>query len=249
MISPAFPSVLRRRLLSPRLRRIRLVVCDVDGVLTYGGLHYDEDGKVVKRFDVRDGLAVRMLQQAGITLALLSGGRGGASEQRALHLDIHHCPVGVSNKRAGLEELQQELAMGREQTAFLGDDLNDLPVRAATGLLITPADAAPGLRRQADWILRRRGGDGALREFSDALLASQGWMEGFENLGWAPPTESPGRPGTPPARQASASLRPLLQPVAPAPALPFAQGRGSQLGAGQPALRPLAGRQRGGEGY
>jgi 3-deoxy-D-manno-octulosonate 8-phosphate phosphatase (KDO 8-P phosphatase) len=89
----------------------------------------------------------------------------------------------VSNKRAGLEQLRQELAMGREQTAFLGDDLNDLVVREVTGLLITPADAAPGLRRQADWILRRRGGDGALREFSDALLTSQGWMQGFETAG------------------------------------------------------------------
>ena len=183
MIPPAFPHFLRRRLLSPRLRRIRLVVCDVDGVLTDGGLSYDEDGTVVKRFDVRDGLAVRMLQQAGITVALLSGGRGGATEQRARHLDIHHCRVGVSNKRAGLEELRHELAMGREQTAFLGDDLNDLVVRPATGLLITPADAAPGLCRQADWVLRRRGGDGALREFSDALLASQGWMVGFEQSG------------------------------------------------------------------
>ena len=183
LIPPAFPDQLRRRLLRPRLRQIRLVVCDVDGVLTDGGLYYDESGKVAKRFDVRDGLAVRMLQQAGITLALLSGGRGGASEQRARHLDIHHCRVGVSHKRAGLEQLRHELAMGREQTAYLGDDLNDLPVRAATGLLITPADAAPGLRRQADWILRQRGGEGALREFSDALLASQGWMEGFETSG------------------------------------------------------------------
>jgi 3-deoxy-D-manno-octulosonate 8-phosphate phosphatase (KDO 8-P phosphatase) len=183
LIVPALSYCLRRRLLNPKLRRIRLVVCDVDGVLTDGGLSYDEDGKVIKRFDVRDGLAVRMLQQAGITVALLSGGRGGASEQRALHLDIHHCRVGVGNKRAGLEELRHELAMGREQTAFLGDDLNDLVVRPATGLLITPADAAPGLRRQADWILRRRGGDGALREFSDALLASQGWMQGFETSG------------------------------------------------------------------
>jgi 3-deoxy-D-manno-octulosonate 8-phosphate phosphatase (KDO 8-P phosphatase) len=183
LIPLAFPYPLHRRLLRPRLRQIRLVVCDVDGVLTDGGLSYDEEGKVVKRFDVRDGLAVRMLQQAGITVALLSGGRGGASEQRALHLDIHHCRMGVRNKRAGLEQLRHELAIGREQTAFLGDDLNDLPVRAAAGLLITPADAAPGLRRQADWILRRRGGDGALREFSDALLASRGWMEGFETAG------------------------------------------------------------------
>ena len=86
------------------------MVSDVDGVLTDGGLAYDEEGKVLKRFDVRAGLAVRMLQQAGITVALLSGGRGGASEQRALHLNIHHCRMGVGNKRAGLEELRHELA-------------------------------------------------------------------------------------------------------------------------------------------
>lgn len=71
----------------------------------------------------------------------------------------------------------------RSQAAFLGDDLYDLVVRPATGLLITPADAPPGLRCQVDWILRRRSGDGALREFSDALLASQGWMQGFETAG------------------------------------------------------------------
>jgi 3-deoxy-D-manno-octulosonate 8-phosphate phosphatase (KDO 8-P phosphatase) len=170
-------------LVSKRLKQVRLLVCDVDGVLTDGGLHYDERGGVVKRFDVRDGLAIRMLQRSGIEVAFLSGGRSGAIEQRARHLDIQHCRVGVGNKRAGLEELRHELAMGREQTAFLGDDLNDLVVRPATGLLITPADAAPGLRRQADWVLRRRGGDGVLREFSDALLASQGWMEGFESSG------------------------------------------------------------------
>jgi 3-deoxy-D-manno-octulosonate 8-phosphate phosphatase (KDO 8-P phosphatase) len=106
LIPPALTYSLRRRLLNPKLSRIRLVVCDVDGVLTDGGLSYDEEGKVVKRFNVRDGLAVRMLQQAGITVALLSGGRGGAGEQRALHPVIHHCRVGVGNKRAGLEELR-----------------------------------------------------------------------------------------------------------------------------------------------
>jgi 3-deoxy-D-manno-octulosonate 8-phosphate phosphatase (KDO 8-P phosphatase) len=148
LIPTALSYCLRRRLLNPKLRGIRLVVCDVDGVLTDGGLSCDEEGKVLLRFDVRAGLAVCMLQQAGITVALLSGGRGGASEQRALHLDIRHCRVGVGDKRARGSK-----------------------------------SCATSWRRQADWILRRRGGDGALREFSDALLASQGWMEGFETSG------------------------------------------------------------------
>jgi 3-deoxy-D-manno-octulosonate 8-phosphate phosphatase (KDO 8-P phosphatase) len=123
------------------------------------------------------------LQQADVTVALLSGGHGDGSENQARHLDIHHCRVGVHKKIAGLEQLRQELTMVQEQTAVLGDDRNDLPIRAATGLLITPADAAPSLRRQADWIMRRRGGNGALREFSEALFASQGWIRKVETSG------------------------------------------------------------------
>lgn len=176
-------SRLQGRLLRPRLRAIRLLVCDVDGVLTNGGLHYDEEGRVVKRFDVRDGLAVRMLQRDGIAVALLSGGRSGAIEQRARHLGIEHCRTGVGDKQAGLAQLHGELGMARESTAFLGDDLNDLSVRPATGLLIATADAAAGLQRQADWILRRRGGDAVLREFSEALLASQGLLQRFQQTG------------------------------------------------------------------
>jgi 3-deoxy-D-manno-octulosonate 8-phosphate phosphatase (KDO 8-P phosphatase) len=177
-------SRLRGRLLWTRLRAIRLLVCDVDGVLTDGGLHYDEDGRVVKRFDVRDGLAVRMLQRAGITVALLSGGRSGAIEQRARHLGIEHCRTGVGDKQVGLAQLHGELGMAREATAFLGDDLNDLAVRPVTGLLVSPANGAPGLRRQADWVLRSRGGDGALRELTEALLASQGLLRELHHNGW-----------------------------------------------------------------
>ncbi|MDM7954042.1 MAG: HAD family hydrolase [Cyanobium sp. CZS 25K] len=177
-------SLLQRHLLTPRLRQIRLLVCDVDGVLTDGGLHYDEDGRVLKRFDVRDGLAVRMLQRAGITVALLSGGRSGAIEQRAAHLDIQYCRVGVGDKQQGLEQLRAELGMARDHTAFIGDDLNDLAVRPVVGLLVTPADAARGLRRQADWVLRRPGGAGALRECSEALLASQGQLADQQRHGW-----------------------------------------------------------------
>jgi len=177
-------SRLRGRLLRPRLRAIRLLVCDVDGVLTDGGLHYDEEGRVVKRFDVRDGLAVRMLQRAGIAVALLSGGRSGAIEQRARHLGIEHCRTGVGDKQAGLAQLHGELGMARESTAFLGDDLNDLAVRPVTGLLVSPANGARGLRRQADWVLRSRGGDGALRELTEALLASQGLLRELHHNGW-----------------------------------------------------------------
>jgi len=175
---------LQKRLLMPRLRLIRLVVCDVDGVLTDGGLQYDEDGRVLKRFDVRDGLAVRMLQRSGIVVALLSGGRSGAIEQRARHLDIQYCRVGVEDKQAGLEQLRSELGMAQDQTAFIGDDLNDLVVRPVTGILTATADADPFLRLQADFVLSKRGGEGAVREFCEALLSSRGLLTSIQRTGW-----------------------------------------------------------------
>lgn len=177
-------SRIRATLLAPRLRRIKLLVCDVDGVLTDGGLHYDESGRVLKRFDVRDGLAVRMLQRVGISVALLSGGRSGAIEQRALHLGIEHCRVGVADKQAGVVQLQQQLTMAPQVTVFVGDDLNDLVVRPVVDLLVTPRDAVDGLRRRADWVLRHRGGDGALRELAEGLLASRGEWQQFQRHGW-----------------------------------------------------------------
>lgn len=127
-----------------------------------------------------------MLQRAGITVALLSGGRSGAIEQRARHLDIEHCcRTGVGDKQSGLEQLRSELAMTREQTAFLGDDLNDLDVRPVSGLLITPADASRGLRRQADLVLSSRGGKGVLLEFTEVLLNSSGSFDLAYNRGWS----------------------------------------------------------------
>lgn len=176
------------RLLSPWRRlplpQLKLLVCDVDGVLTDGGLHYDDNGGVRKRFDVRDGLGIRLLQDLGIEVAFLSGGRGGASESRAAHLGVRHCLVGVGDKLAALRQLQGEIGVARSATAFIGDDLNDLAVRPAVALLICPADAAPALRRQADWVLRRRGGDGAVRELADRLLRCHDLGHRLQRQGW-----------------------------------------------------------------
>ncbi|MCP9775768.1 HAD hydrolase family protein [Cyanobium sp. WAJ14-Wanaka] len=176
--------VIRHLLLASRFRAIELLVCDVDGVLTDGGLHYDEAGRVVKRFNVRDGLAIRMLQRAGVEVAFLSGGRSGAIEQRAAHLDIRHCLVGVGDKLAALEDLQHQLQLPVEATAFIGDDLNDLTVRPATGLLVCPADGARGLRRRADWVLKSRGGHGAVRELAEQLLERRGQWQELNRSGW-----------------------------------------------------------------
>ena len=167
-----------------RLAAMQLVVLDVDGVLTDGGLWFDPAGQLQKRFDVRDGLGIRLLQQAGLNLAFLSGGKGGATEVRARQLGITHCLVGIKDKPVALAQLQQQLGMTSATTAFLGDDLNDLAVRQQVRLLLAPVDAARPLRRQADAVLHRRGGHGAVRELAERILQARGQWQSLHRHGW-----------------------------------------------------------------
>ncbi|MGB1196519.1 MAG: KdsC family phosphatase [Synechococcus sp.] len=168
----------------PQLADIQLLVLDVDGVLTDGGLWFSADGQLQKRFDVRDGLGIRLLQQAGLNLAFLSGGQGGATEVRARQLGIRHCLVGIKDKPPALAALQQELGIAPRQTAFLGDDLNDLAVKGHVGLLLAPSDACRPLRHQADAVLQNRGGHGAVRELAERILQARGDWEILRRQGW-----------------------------------------------------------------
>ena len=167
-----------------RLDRLRLLVLDVDGVLTDGGLYYGSEGEPLKRFDVRDGLAIRLLQSVGIEVAILSGGRGGAIQLRASHLRIQHCLVGIKDKAAAIEGLCLQLGCEPGATAYVGDDFNDLVVRDHVGLLIAPADAVAALRRRADLVLPRRGGHGAIRLLAEAILRRRGRLGELESRGW-----------------------------------------------------------------
>ena len=171
-------------LLRHRLRRVQLLVLDVDGVLTDGGLWFDAAGQLIKRFDVRDGLGIRLLQQAGLQIAFLSGGQGGATQVRARQLGIDHCLVGIKDKPAALTALQNHVGVSIEQTAFLGDDLNDLAVRPVVGLLFAPADACKPVRRGANAVLRRRGGHGAVRELAERILKARGRWGRLSRDGW-----------------------------------------------------------------
>ena len=170
--------------LQRRLRKVQLLVLDVDGVLTDGGLWFSGDGQLIKRFDVRDGLGIRLLQQAGLEIALLSGGQGGATEVRARQLGIRHCLVGIKDKPAALKALQAELGVTATGTAFVGDDLNDLAVRPVVGLLLAPADACQAVRRRADAVLNQPGGHGAVRELAEQLLQARGGWEMLSRKGW-----------------------------------------------------------------
>jgi 3-deoxy-D-manno-octulosonate 8-phosphate phosphatase (KDO 8-P phosphatase) len=166
------------------LAALELLVLDVDGVLTDGGLWLDPAGQLHKRFDVRDGLGLRLLQQAGLQLAFLSGGKGGATEARARQLGIEHCFVGIKDKPLALHSLQQQLGVGKSTTAFLGDDLNDLAVRPQVQLLLAPADGTRSLRRKADGVLKNCGGHGAVRELAERILQARGTWGDLHRRGW-----------------------------------------------------------------
>jgi 3-deoxy-D-manno-octulosonate 8-phosphate phosphatase (KDO 8-P phosphatase) len=167
-----------------RLAGLQVVVLDVDGVLTDGGLWHGQEGELIKRFDVRDGLGIRLLQHAGLEVAFLSGGRGGATEVRAQQLGIRHCLVGARDKPAALAGLCQQLGVEPDQIVFVGDDVNDLAAQGAVGLLVATADAAEPLRRRADAVLRRRGGHGAVRELAERLLQARGLWAQLRRDGW-----------------------------------------------------------------
>jgi len=170
--------------LRSRLAIVDVVVLDVDGVLTDGGLWYAASGELIKRFDVRDGLGIRLLQHAGVEIVFLSGGLGGATEVRAQQLGIRHCLVGAKDKRMALARLREQLSVAADRMAFVGDDLNDLAVCGAVGLLVATADAARPLRRHADVVLQRKGGDGAVRELAERLLDARGIWGALSREGW-----------------------------------------------------------------
>ena len=170
--------------LGKQLRRIKLLVLDVDGVLTDGGLWFDDNGQLIKRFDVRDGLGIRLLQQTGVKIAFLSGGQGGATEVRARQLGIQHCLVGIKDKPEAVLQLQQQLGIDMAETGFVGDDLNDLAVRPVVGLLMAPADACAPVRHGAHAVLKNKGGHGAIRELAERILQTRGRWQNLKRDGW-----------------------------------------------------------------
>jgi 3-deoxy-D-manno-octulosonate 8-phosphate phosphatase (KDO 8-P phosphatase) len=153
-----------------RARRIRLLVLDVDGVLTDGRLYLSPMGEELKVFHVRDGSGLVALQRAGIAVAIISGRDSAAVSRRATELGIRHVRQGVVDKGAELDRLLVELAVEPVETACVGDDTPDLPMLHRAGLAVGVADAHPALLAAAHWITRAPGGRGAVREVCDLLL-------------------------------------------------------------------------------
>lgn len=153
-----------------RLRNIKLFVCDVDGVLTSGTLLYAADGSVLKQFSVYDGLGIKQIQNMGITVAILSGGEGSAISARAKHLGIMHVFTDVIDKRQTLLELQSMMKFKIENTLFVGDDVNDLVIRDLVSMFVAPASAVRCVKKAANVVLTRAGGDSCIRQLTDEIV-------------------------------------------------------------------------------
>lgn len=160
-----------------RAARIKLMVFDIDGVMTDGGLHYTDDGRELKTFNVQDGLGLKLLQRAGIELAIVTGRTSGVVACRAADLGIAHVFQGVANKREVVSQLIEKLALQWPETAFMGDDFIDLPAMLQCGLALAPANAHPLVKERAHAVTQAAGGRGAVREAAELVLAAQGKLE------------------------------------------------------------------------
>lgn len=153
-----------------KLKHIRLIITDVDGVLTDGGLYYGPDGECLKRFHARDGLGVRLLQQAGIQVAVLSGRDCPALRRRLADLGITEAVLGQVDKRAVLPGIMERCGVIAEEVAFIGDDIPDTEVFGLCGVSVTVGDAPDYVKARADLVLVCGGGQGAFRELVDTLF-------------------------------------------------------------------------------
>jgi 3-deoxy-D-manno-octulosonate 8-phosphate phosphatase (KDO 8-P phosphatase) len=164
--------------LAERCRALRLVLCDVDGVMTDGTVLLLPDGREARSFHLRDGLAVVLAHRAGLRTGVLSGRSSEAVARRAAELGMAVVRQGAPDKGAAFREICAEQGLEAHQVAYIGDDVNDLPVLVEVGLSAAPADAPLEVRLQAFMVTEARGGQGCVREFIEAILRARGeWDE------------------------------------------------------------------------
>jgi 3-deoxy-D-manno-octulosonate 8-phosphate phosphatase (KDO 8-P phosphatase) len=154
--------------------RVRLILFDVDGVLTDGKLLVHADGGESKIFDIKDGTGIVWAQRLGLTVGFLSARSSAATAQRAAQLGITLLHQGVAGKLETYEQIADSLMLDDEEVAYMGDDILDLPVLARVGLAAAPADAAEDVRSRVHWVAKANGGNGAARELIEVILRAQG---------------------------------------------------------------------------
>lgn len=148
----------------------KLVITDVDGVLTDGGMYYTSDGDVMKKFSVRDGWGVAMLRQHGVETIIMTGENSEIVVKRAKKLSIERCYIGVKDKLELTKLVCAEYGITLKDVAFIGDDINDLPLLRAVGFSSTTNDASHYIQSDVHFVTQRQGGKGAFREFVEKIL-------------------------------------------------------------------------------
>lgn len=156
-----------------KARKIKLLLLDVDGVLTDGVIIIDERGVESKRFDVRDGQGITLLKRAGVEVGFVSGRSSGAVRQRAGELGIKWVFQGIQNKAETYQRIKKRAGLNDEHIAYAGDDIVDMPILRAVGLAITVPDGWPGIRPAVDYVTEAAGGRGAVREIAELILTAQ----------------------------------------------------------------------------
>ena len=149
---------------------IKLLVLDVDGVMTDGKVTYTSDGQELKSFNIKDGVGIKRVQKAGIQTAIITGRVSPMVARRATELGIHHVIQGREDKLIALKELLRSVAIELHEVAYMGDDLTDIDAIANTGMGACPKNAVPAVVSKADWVASLNGGEGCVREFCDYLL-------------------------------------------------------------------------------
>ncbi len=177
----ALPKPSKEELLE-RAARVRLLVFDVDGVLTDGGLFYGPSGEELKRFDVKDGHALVMARLAGLPAAVLTARTSSIVEVRGHELGLAAILQGKREKGPALDELLTQFSIPAESCAYMGDDVNDLGPMSRVGLAACPADAVPEVRQEAHFVAQSRGGHGAARELIELCLKASGRWEDVVGL-------------------------------------------------------------------
>jgi 3-deoxy-D-manno-octulosonate 8-phosphate phosphatase (KDO 8-P phosphatase) len=158
-------------------QNIKLLLLDVDGVLTDGRLHYGNSGEELKAFDIQDGMGIKLLQKGGIAVGIITGRSSELLKRRAHELGITLLVQGREDKLTALNELLETMNFDLKEIAFIGDDLPDLAVIRSVGLGITPANGNPFLVSHALWQTRKSGGNGSVREVAELILNAQGKLE------------------------------------------------------------------------
>ena len=159
--------------LTASLQKIKLLALDVDGVLTDGSIYISPAGEVFKGFNAKDGMGISCALRSGLQIAVITGRQSPIVERRCEELGITLLQQGVKDKRLALQQMAQKLGLVREEIAYMGDDLNDIPAFKASGLNLVPADAAIEVMAVADIITKASGGRGAVREAITMILAAQ----------------------------------------------------------------------------